>query len=256
MHKDSKAFTLLFAAAVCGVCSIFVAGSAVSLRERQEENKLLDRQTKVLTVAGLISEGQVVEREVVPQLFEANIVPVVIELQSGEILPDVDVTTFDPVIEARETSSSRLAPPNQAQVFRIPNRAMLYHVIEDGEIKSLVLPVEGKGLWSTLYGFLALSADTSTVEGLIFYQHLETPGLGGEVDNPSWRSKWPGQLVYNENWEPVIEVTKNASGVHEIDALSGATITSNGVTYLLHFWLGEHGFGPYLDQYRAERGIQ
>jgi len=276
MAKDSKGYTLLFASAVCVVCSVFVAGSAVSLRERQEENRILDRQTKVLTVAGLISADAESTREQVAELFGSRVRPIVVNLSTGETVhceegeaaseDCVDTTSFDAEDEISGPDTSREMPDHaengiRAQIPRIPDRAMLYHVLaDDGEtVDSLILPVHGKGLWSTLYGFLALDAqDANTVKGLIFYQHAETPGLGGEVDNPTWQGHWSNPerpiRILDEEGNVAVEVAKNARGNHQVDALSGATITSNGVTYLLRFWVAEDGYGPYLNQFREERG--
>ena len=122
----------------------------------------------------------------------------------------------------------------------------------------LVLPIEGYGLWSTLYGFLALDADTKTIRGLTYYQHLETPGLGGEVDNPSWKALWPGRVAFDDTGSPVISVIKGRAGSpqedpYRVDGLSGATITSRGVTHMLRFWLGEAGFAPYLTRFRESQ---
>ncbi len=254
MH--STGFTVMFAAAVCGVCSIFVSGSAVLLKDRQEQNKVLDRQTKVLTVAGLMDEGDSLGRAEVQDLFEGNITAVVVDLKSGQPAEGVDAATFDQKKAAKDPATSEVAPENDAKVPRIPHNALLYQVKEGESVKLLVLPIEGKGLWSTLYGFLALEADSNTVAGITFYQHGETPGLGGEVDNPSWKARWPGRKAFDADWNPKIEVLKGAAGSVEdapynVDGLSGATITSRGVTHLVRFWLGEHGFGPYLTRYRS-----
>ena len=115
-----------------------------------------------------------------------------------------------------------------------------------------MLPVNGYGLWSTLYGFLTLDTNTKTVKGLGFYSHAETPGLGGEVDNPKWKAQWNGKVVFDEDYQPNIRVEKsgNVKGENSVDALSGATITSRGVENLLHYWLGDHGYGPFLAQFR------
>ena len=139
---------------------------------------------------------------------------------------------------------------------------MVYLLKKDGKVQKFILPIEGKGLWSTLYGFIALGPDTNLIEGITFYQHGETPGLGGEVDNPSWKAKWPGRLAFGpagapEKWgAPRIKVIKGAAGPvdkapHKVDGLAGATITANGVTHLLNLWLGENGFGPYLEKQRS-----
>ena len=77
-----------------------------------------------------------------------------------------------------------------------------------GEIDTLILPIRGYGLWSTLWGFIALEEDYNTVVGLGFYSHAETPGLGGEVDNPKWKGQWPGKKVADNAGALKIEVTK------------------------------------------------
>lgn len=257
MH--STGFTVMFASAVCVVCSIFVAGAAVVLREPQEVNKLLDRQEKVLVVAGLIDEGESLPSKEISARYAQSINPVLIDLETGAA-SEGDAATFDQRKAAADPATSRVAPPNDAKVARLPKQAVVYKVMDNDELKGLVLPVEGKGLWSTLYGFVALKADAKTIEGITFYEHGETPGLGGEVDNPRWKSLWKGRLAFDSDWKPKISVKKGPAGSVEndpyhVDGLSGATITSRGVTYLVQFWLGEHGFGPYLKAYRAEKGL-
>ena len=131
--------------------------------------------------------------------------------------------------------------------------AVIY-VIEDGdELHGVVLPIYGKGLWSTMYGFLALEADMQTAKGITFYKQGETPGLGGEVDNPKWKALWPGKKLRNEDGEVLIHVVKSqGTGDEQVDGLSGATITTLGVNDFVRFWLGEEGFGPYLKQLESK----
>lgn len=134
----------------------------------------------------------------------------------------------------------------------------MYLVEKEGQLDSIILPVHGYGLWSTLYGFLALEGDLNTVVGLGFYSHAETPGLGGEVDNPQWKALWPGKKIYEEgSWSPEIRLIKgnvdptSSSAPYQIDGLSGATLTSNGVTHLVQFWMGENGYAPFLKNLKA-----
>lgn len=260
MDKNSTMYTVIFAAAVCLICGVAVASSAVALRDKQETNKLIDRKSKVLTAAGLLPEEKI-PASAISELYEEKVIPKVVKLSTGEEASDIDPATFDIQKAMKDPAQSAKAPSNPAQVARLPEHSLLYEIQKDGQTETLVLPVEGKGLWSTLYGYLALSADTETIKGLIFYQHGETPGLGGEVDNPRWRSLWEGRKPFNENFEPVIEVIKGAAGPveeapHKIDGLSGATITARGVTHLVQFWLGEHGYGPTLARYRASGGAK
>ncbi len=256
--QHSVRYIIGFSAAVCGVCAILVSASTVQLKEQQDVNRVLEKKRNVLEAAALMKSGDPMDPGVIKNLF-TNIQAVVIDLKTGEEVPGVDPLTFNQQKEKKDPANSRAAPENNARVFRLPNRALVYKVLDSqGQVEMLVLPVEGYGLWSTLYGFLALGADSRTIKGLTFYQHGETPGLGGEVDNPRWKGLWPGRLAFDENWTPKVEVIKGAAGPpadapYKVDGLSGATITSRGVTNLIHFWLGADGFGPFLEKYRQNR---
>ncbi len=257
MRQYSNAYIIGFATAVCLVCSIVVSTSAVALRERQDRNKVLDRQTKVLVVAGLLEEGQAATAEQVEGLFVENILIRAVDLASGSYDDSVDVATFDQRKAAKDPAASRVAPANNAGITRLPETALVYQKVDGDEVEMLILPIEGKGLWSTLYGFIALAPDTTTVEGITFYEHGETPGLGGEVDNPAWKELWQGRQAYNETFEPVLSVIKGAAGPatddpYRVDGLSGATLTARGVSHLVQFWLGDDGFSPYLEQFRTQ----
>ena len=150
------------------------------------------------------------------------------------------------------------SPQDVARAFeRIEPRGAAYLVrAPGGEIEKVILPVEGRGLWSTLYGFLALRGDARTVVGIRFYQHGETPGLGGEIDNPRWQASWVGKRIVDEQGQPVLRVLKaavdpgNPEAYRQIDGLSGATITSRGVENLVNHWLGPDGHGPLLQEIR------
>jgi Na+-transporting NADH:ubiquinone oxidoreductase subunit C len=258
--QHSTGYIVGFAAVVCLVCAVFVAGAAVGLKDRQDANKLLDRQQKVLTVAGLIEEGATLSREEITSLYESTIQARVIDLATGEPNAEVDAATFDQVKASKDPARSRTAPENPSKIMRLPNQALVFDVVKDGEKKALILPIEGYGLWGTLYGYLALAPDTREIIGITFYSHKETPGLGGEVDNPRWKALWPGRMAFNDQGVPSISVRKGAAGPaaedpYNVDGLSGATITSRGITNLLRFWLGEDGFGPYLEKYRAQAGV-
>ncbi|MFC3606502.1 Na(+)-translocating NADH-quinone reductase subunit C [Stutzerimonas tarimensis] len=257
-QKDSTARTLTVALLVCLVCSIFVAGAAVSLRPIQLENALLDRQRSILAIAGLGEPGM--SRERIQSVYAERIVPRLVNLESGEFSDEFDPESFDPLVAAKDASLSRSLSSQEdiASIKRIERYSTIYMVETDGEIESVILPVRGYGLWSTLYGFLAVEAsDLNTVVGLGFYQHGETPGLGGEVDNPRWRGIWPGKELFNEAGDPAIRVVKGGvdpqspNARHQVDALAGATLTSDGVTNLLQFWLDENGFGPFIANLRA-----
>ncbi len=254
--QRSASYTILFAAVVCLVCAVIVSISAVSLKTRQDDNAFLDKQRNVLIAAGLASEDEVLTREEIQERF-GPIESVVVDLQSGEERSDVDPETFDQRKATSDPQMSRAMPKNPAGIQRVPHQALVYRLVDNDELELLILPIEGKGLWSTLYGFIALDADLNTIRGITFYEHKETPGLGGEVDNPRWKALWPGRRVFGEEGEgtPRIEVIRGQAGPpaedpYRVDGLSGATMTSRGVGRLVRFWLGHEGFAPYLDSLR------
>lgn len=259
MSERSNGYVFGFAAGVCLVCAILVSGSVVALKDRQEANILLDRQKKVLGVAGIIDESAAPPAEKVGELYKEYIQAHVVTLEKGEMNDSVDAATFDQKAAAADPARSAKAPDNKAKVARIPTNGLVYHVMKKGKVDKLIIPVEGKGLWSTLYGYIALENDANTVAGLTFYSHAETPGLGGEIDNPAWKALWKGRKVYGDDGEPKIEVIKGAAGPasadpYKVDGLSGATITSRGVSYLVQFWMDDSGYGPYINNFRSSKG--
>ncbi|MDR0634357.1 MAG: Na(+)-translocating NADH-quinone reductase subunit C [Azoarcus sp.] len=258
-NKESTARTLAVALVVSLVAAVFVAGSAVYLKPVQEQNRQIDKQRSILAIAGIgdaaLSAGEV------RALFERRIEAQVIDLTTGEIDTSRDPATFDALKAARDPATS-VALPGDKDIALIKRReqfATVYRLEnDDGQLEALILPVRGYGLWSTLYGFLAIAPDLNTVIGLGFYQHGETPGLGGEVDNPKWKAHWPGKTLFDDAGHPAIRIVKGGvppgspDAAHQVDALAGATLTSKGVDHLLAFWLGEQGFGPYLDKLRRD----
>lgn len=262
MPRESIKNTFMVAVVLCLVCSIIVSTLAVGLRDIQQEQKEAFRQQNILTAAGLWNADDNTAEEA-KSIYQRSIKAVVVDLELNEVTNRVEAGSkeTDPKAAARDSSMHTLVTqlgPDVRDIASIRKRehyATIYEVREGGQLQTLVIPIRGYGLWSTLWGFIALDMAGSSagpggiiIKGLSYYQHGETPGLGGEVENPLWQAKWPGKQVYDEDWDVRVEVSKSAAkdSEYEVDALSGATITSNGVTSMLQFWLGEHGFGPYL----------
>lgn len=248
----SNTYIIAFVTLLCLVCSAAVSSLAVGLKPRQEANKRLDMAKQVLQVAGLVEPGQEVSSEEIEEMF-AEIELLVIDRRTGEVL-DVDPDTVDPRKAAKDPETSTATPDykkrySETQVKRLPDQLEVYVVNVEGH-ESVVLPIHGYGLWTTLYGFLAMKKDLSEVVGITYYEHGETPGLGGEVDNPAWKAQWPGKVPFREDGTLALEVLKAGAPQtrpeSQIDGLSGATITTVGVDSMLELWLGEHGYGPFL----------
>ena len=248
MNNNSMSKTLFVSMTLCLVCSLIISLTAVNLKDKQTANVLSDKQETVLASAGLLEEGKLIEESFL------SIQEKIINLETGFYDNSIDLSNYDEKIFSRNELTSRKLLPQEyiAVLKRRENFAKVYLHYKDGLLSAVILPVRGLGLWGTLYGYLAMEPDLETVIGLEFYKHKETPGLGGEVDNPRWKSLWRGKKIYSPSGEVILSVIKgkvdnnSPSSAYQVDGLSGATITSNGVTNLLNFWLGELGYGPYL----------
>lgn len=257
-QKESTIRTLLVALVVCLVCSIFVAGGAVALKPVQVENRELDKQRSILSIAGLGQPGMSASE--VKALYAERITAKVVDLSSGEYSDAIQAAGFDPLKAAKDPKLSDALPGDQdiASIKRRERFTTVYLVESaDGAVETLILPVRGYGLWSTLHGFMAVKGDLNTVAGFGFYQHAETPGLGGEVDNPKWKALWPGKTLFDADGKVAVQIVKGSvdpqspQATHQVDGLAGATLTSKGVDNLLKFWLGQGGFGSFIANLRA-----
>jgi len=253
---DSTRYTVTFAAIVCVVCALLVSVAAVGFRDRQDTNAVVFRQKNVLLAAGLMQPDADLPRAELLRLFEQRIRTVLVELASGEVAqpPGIDPRTYDQRKARNDLALSATAPPNNAGVSRIAKYAAVYHVMEGDRARQVVIPIEGVGMWGGVYGFLALDADGTTIRGLTFYEQKETPGLGGEISNPRWQALWQGRKAYDDKWQPRIRLIKGRAGPpdkdpYQVDALSGATITSNAVSRIVAFWLSDAGFAKYLRRF-------
>lgn len=254
LSNDSLEKTIAVALSLSFVCAILISFSAVALKPLQIENKAMDMKRNILDVAGLLTEDTDVH-----QAFAELVEEKLVNLETGEYVEDMDPASYDQRKAAKDPELSVAIPAEKdiAHIRRKAKIAKVYLVKKGDKIDSIILPVHGYGLWSTMYGFLALEADGQTVKSINFYDQAETPGLGGEVVNPNWRALWKGKKVYDENGNVALKLVKGnvdpskPDAVYKVDALAGATLTSNGVTNLIQFWLGEEGFKRYLDKIRS-----
>ncbi|WP_372877427.1 Na(+)-translocating NADH-quinone reductase subunit C [Spongiibacter marinus] len=250
-NNDSIQKTLLVAVTLCIVCALFVSSAAVMLKPAQVANKAEDRKANILAAAGMLDPEKSIDEQ-----FD-RVTTRIVDLNTGKFTDQFDVASFEQSSIAKDPQTSvDLGGDDIAKIKRRENYATVYLVESNGELDKIILPVRGAGLWSTLHGFLALENDLNTVAGLGFFEHGETPGLGGEVDNPNWKALWPGKKVYDEG-DAKIQLIKGsvdantAEAEHKVDGLSGATLTSRGVTNLLQFWMGENGYKPFLSNLQS-----
>lgn len=254
-NKDSVSGTIKVALVVCVVCSIFISSAAVILKPFQVANKILDRNMNILIAAGMFDPA-LNSKDEVNALF-AEFTPRIVDLDSGAFMADEQLTQLGIDLQSYDDRAAQSDPAfsdvlaeedDVADIKRRVRYATVYLVeAADGALQTIVLPVSGYGLWGTMYGYLALKGDGNTVTGIGFYDHKETPGLGGEITNPRWKALWPGKQIFDANGAVALRTVKgNGAGVHEVDGLSGASLTTRGVGNLIAFWMGPKGFGPFL----------
>ncbi|HHK8421184.1 Na(+)-translocating NADH-quinone reductase subunit C [Vibrio parahaemolyticus] len=253
-NNDSIKKTLGVVIGLSLVCSIIVSTAAVGLRDKQKANAVLDKQSKIVEVAGIEANGKKV-----PELYAEYIEPRLVDFATGEFVEEASdgskAANYDQRKAAKDnaTSIKLTAEQDKAKIIRRANTGIVYLVKNGDDVSKVIIPVHGNGLWSMMYAFVAVETDGNTVSGITYYEQGETPGLGGEVENPSWRAQWVGKKLFDENHKPAIKVVKGgapAGSEHGVDGLSGATLTGNGVQGTFDFWLGDMGFGPFLAKVR------
>jgi len=244
--QESTSRTILVAVLLCLVCGIFVASAAVSLKPLQEVNAMQNLQRSVLSAAGVYDESKSVKEQ------WASVEVRYVDINSGKFVAGPESYNLDKILKDK-AQTTKIDSSTKLGIAVRENVSQAYVFSVDGKIERIVLPLRGKGLWSTMKGFIALESDFNTIIGFTFYEHGETPGLGGEVDNPSWKQQWAGKSVYATDGSLALKVTKagQASAANDIDGLSGATLTTNGIEHTVNYWLGESGYAPLLRNLKA-----
>ena len=253
-NKDSIKNTIFIGIGLCLVCAAIISIIAVGLKERQKNNAILDQQKKIVAAADLESFYGSVNNAF------TSIEEKIIDIEAG-LITNQSSEKYDLSKELRDPNrfTELSSVEDIATIKKRENFSKVFLEYREGQLNTVIVPVRGYGLWGILYGYLAISNDLNTIIGLEFYDHKETPGLGAEVDNPKWKALWRGKRIYDENGKILIKVIKgkvdntNDMSSYEVDGLSGATLTSKGVSNLLAYWLGENGFKPFLDNLKNEK---
>jgi len=234
VHSD--AYTFRFAAMVTIVCSVLLAGAATILKPRQVENEKLDMKKNILVSAGIESQQGGYTRAEINTLYEKNIKGFVIDKSGasveGKIPADLDPKTDLEFLPVYKSSTDTI-------------------------VNAYIIPISGKGLWSTIYGYIALAPDCETVKGVSFYKHGETPGLGGEISKEWFTDNYKDKHIFSEAGELVsIKVAKGkyagAEPLHYVDGISGSTLTCRGVENFMKTELDK--YNPFFAIVRSQEG--
>ncbi len=250
--KNETIKTLTVAGLLCFVCSIIVSGIVVTLRPQQAINAEVDMKKNILMSAGLVDATA--KAKEIQDVF-ATLETIIVDMETGEVVTDVEASSYDQVAAVKDKSYS-VRIPAEKDIAGLSMRSKYAKVYakknESGAYDTVILSHWGKGLWSTMYGFIALGEDLNTIKGFGYYAQGETPGLGGEVDNPNWKAQWIGKKLFDEDGSVAMKVAKGpGSGEHQVDGISGATITANGVTSSMKYWFGEHGYAKFLSKLKS-----
>lgn len=260
MSGESIGRTLLVAAGVALFCSLMVSSAVIYLRPMQLAWEEIGRSRVIVGLAGLLEDVQAApDREVAASFLDLE--AVLVDLERGRAVRDGDALRYRPR-DAGTLVSDGVEVPDALDVAQLGRRARLapaYLLVREGALQRLVIPVHGQGMWAPIHGYLALEGDCNTVAGIAFDEHGETPGVGDRIEAPDWRASWVGLRAIGGEGQVLLgprDGRQSADGQGQgagFDAISGATVTVNAVTRMVRYWLGEHGFGPFLANCRAGR---
>lgn len=249
--NDDRVKTFGIAVIVALVCAAVVSTTSVLLKPMQEAHLQAERAARMEAMLDTLPGMRGLMEEAGVTALETRMV----DLASGRFAPGIDVAAHGAAEAANDPATSIAIPPDAdvAGIRRRENHAPVYLLERDGELMLLVLPMRATGYQSTISAMLALEPDLRTVAALSITGHGETPGIGSRITDPAFIDLWPGKQVADETGEILIEVVRGqASGPHEVDAISGATRSSTAIGAMLAFWLGDLGFGPFLDRLEEE----
>ncbi|MDH3220097.1 MAG: Na+-translocating NADH-quinone reductase subunit C [Gammaproteobacteria bacterium] len=249
-NRDGTARALGVTLAVAFVCALLVSVVAVSLRPVQQANVKAERVNQLVREA---LSG------IAPMVKTENLEAHVVELASGQFDDGIDPATFDAEIAASNPDTS-VEIPREFDLARLRRRALHAPVYllrgSDNAIHTIILPVSGRGYQSILRAWLLLDGAASKVRALRIYEQSDTPGVGSRIEDPDWQAQWRDRPIYDDAGVLRIGVrTRGGAETDEyakylVDGISGATRTARGVDGMVRFWLGDFGFGPFLQRIR------
>lgn len=253
--QESASRSLFILLSVALVCSVLVSVSAVLLRPIQEQNELIERYRNIALLSGLLDEQTSVDDEAV-LVAVASLDVRVVNLNTGRFTAEISAENIDVrgTVTDPELSVDIPASADLARLGRRPIYQVVYLVWADNGLSRVIVPIHGQGMWSTLYGLLALEADLNTIAAVTFYEQEETAGLGDQIENPHWLARWAGRRLFGPGGDVRFRIAQGVieddtpAAAHQVDGLSGATVTSSAVTALVSFWFGPDGYGPLLDE--------
>lgn len=222
MDVNKNSYTFLFATIMVVVVAALLSSAAIFLKGPQDENIRREKMQNILYTIGVrdaADETQPISRDLAADKYQEYVKQELV-LVNGEVQEGVKAFGIDMAKELKKPVEQRQYP-----LYVAENEGSTFYII----------PVRGKGLWGPIWGYIALGEDMNEIVGASFDHKGETPGLGADIVKPAFSNQFVGKEIFNDAGEFVsIEVVKgNASGEHQVDGISGGTITSVGVQDML-----------------------
>ena len=263
MNNDSPQKALLVVFLVALVCSVLVSLAAITLKPKQLRNQLVERSRNIISLTGLVPVGATLSDDQILAAIEQLDIRVV-DVDTGEFDASIDPAEFDARAAVNNPDLSVAIPPTDdaAKLGRRARHAVVYLVWDDDELSRVILPIHGQGMWSTLYGYLALEADLNTIAAVSFYEQTETAGIGDLIQRPDWLAQWEGRQLFDSQGNFRFRVAAgvveegSAAARHQVDALTGATVTADAVTQLVAYWFGSNGYANFLGELQRQPPIR
>lgn len=263
MNTDKPQTAFLIVVAVALVCAVLVSLSAIGLRPIQERNALIERSRNIVALSGLVEPGRALSgEEILAAIAQMDVR--VVNIDTGEFEDGIDPAEFDPRAAVLDPEFGVAIAPEQdlAQLGR-RSRYEIVHIVWEGDaIKRVILPIVGQGMWSTMYGYIALENDFSTIAAATFYEQAETAGLGDKITDPDWLATWQGRALFGNDGRFRFRVAAgpvdpgSAAAGHEVDGISGASVTGSAVSRLVQYWFGPNGYERFLTNMRNETPVR
>ena len=246
MNVDSTPRALLVAGIVALACSALVSVAISILRPQQIELQSFDRYRAILRTTGLSAANQMSDEAVLAdyRALDARIVDFdtdwFVDASNGHAFDHWQLDQAEPAADV-DKGQAQWAP--------------VYLVRDERRLVSIVLPFDGPGMWAPILGYIALADDLNTVSGVVIYRHGDTPGIGDQIEDPAWLEQWRGKQIRDREGVLRFRVTKDANGPHEVDFISGASITTEATGDGAREWLGDERFGPFLKRLREQEEV-
>ena len=253
MNNDSPQKALLVIFLVALFCSVLVSVATVTLRPIQERTQLVERSANIVRLSGLVEPDAKLSADEILAAVE-QVEMRLLDVDNGTFVDDQDPAEFD-ARAARNDPELGTAIPGELDVASLGRRSryeVVYLVRDNGDLSRVILPIVGQGMWSTMYGFIALESDLNTIAAVTFYEQKETAGLGDQITRPEWHAQWQGRELFGSGGAVRFRVASgqveegSAAARYEVDGLTGATVTGNAVTRTIDYWFGPHGYSKFL----------